>query len=238
MDNANYVILGQQRAALRRLDIIANNIANISTTGFRREDTVFSEYIHQLDVAGGQVSAVDTGAGYTDLSQGALKRTGNTFDVSLEGEGWFQVETPAGERLTRDGRFLLNNASELVTKDGYRVLDEGGAPIFVPPDATAVHIASDGTISADSLPVARLGVMTAAATTLTRESSTLFASPDIQPLTDPRLAQGFLETANVNPVYEITALIEVQRAYEQARSLMEAEDSRITQTIRTLGRQA
>ncbi len=238
MDNGTYVVLGQQRAALRRLDMIANNVANMSTTGYRREDTVFSEYVHQLDVVGGQVSAVNTGAGYTDLSQGALKRTDNPLDVSIEGDGWFLVEAPNGERLTRDGNFLLNTQGELVTKEGFRVMDEGGAPIFVPPDAVAVHVADDGTISADGQPVARLGVMIADPATLSREAGTLFSSPDIEPHLDPRIAQGFVETANVNPVREITALIEVQRAYEQARAILDAEDERVTQTIRTIGRQA
>lgn len=238
MDNSGYIILGQQRATLRRLDMIANNVANMSTTGFRREDTIFSEYISALDVAGGQISAVNTGAGFTDLSQGAMKRTGNPLDLSIDGDGWFLVETPNGERLTRDGRFLLNDASEVVTKDGFRVLDDGGAPIFIPPDAKAVSIASDGTISANGLPVGQIGIVTADPLTLTREGSTLFASPDNQPSENPKLAQGFLESGNVNPVSEITALIQVQRAYEQARSMLDAEDERILQTIRTLGRQA
>lgn len=238
MDNATYVVLGQQRATLRRFDMIANNIANISTTGFRREDTVFSDYVQQLDVPGGQVSAVNTGAGYTDLSQGALKRTGNSLDVAIEGEGWFLVESPDGEALTRDGAFSLNPQGEVVTKDGLRVLDAGGAPIFVPPDAGDVHISADGTISADGEPVSQLGIVSTDPTTLTRGAGTLFTSPDFEPVIYPRLSQGFLEASNVNPVSEITALIGAQRAYEQGRAILDAEDDRIMRTIRTLGRQA
>jgi len=239
MANASYVALSQGQALLKRLDLVANNVANMSTAGFRREGTVFSEYVRQLDVNGEVLSLVNTTAGFTDLSQGALKQTGNSLDVGLEGDGWFLVASADGDRLTRDGRFSTNSAGELVTYDGLQVLDEGGASLFIPPDAKAISISRDGTISADGQPLGKLAVVEAPPHTLTREGSLLFRAEDgVTPVEDPRILQGFTEASNVNPVKEITQLIEVQRAYDQVVSLLESEDERIRGAITSIGRPA
>ena len=174
---------------------------------------------------------------FTNFSQGQLSQTGGTFDFGVQGEGFFQIETPQGIRLTRAGSFIAGGQNELMTTNGHRVLDPGGAPIFIPPDAKDIRVGEDGTISADGAPVAQLGVVTVEdVNLLTREANQYFVPVgEVVPLENPSVFQGFIEQSNVNPIMEITRLIEVQRAYERGQKLMDREDERIRTAIRTLG---
>lgn len=238
MDNTGYTTLARQSGLLAEMRTVANNIANMSTAGYRREGVIFSEFVH--DLAPGQPS-LSMAAGRvraTDLGQGALRQTGGTFDLAIEGEGFFLVETPQGPRLTRNGAFLSRPDGELTTAAGHRLLDAGGAPVFAPPTARAISIASDGTLSADGRPVAQIGLWTASsALEMERAAGAQFTPGDGPvPLEGGRILQGFLEDANVNPVTEIARMIAVQRAYEQGQTLLEREDERIRSVLRTLGR--
>ena len=215
----------------------ANNVANMATTGFRAEGLVFAEMVKAMPVEGGSVSMTDARVRYTDYLQGELAKTGGSLDLGIQGEGFFQVEAPEGLRLTRGGAFLSNAANELVTSLGHRVLDQGGAPIFVPPDASVITVSEDGTVGADGRPVAQIGVVTVEdKTTLMREGSSYFrADGEVVPVENPSVFQGFLEQSNVNPVSAISRLVELQRAYEMGQSLIDSEDQRIKNVIRTLG---
>lgn len=236
MDDAIYVALTRQRGLAQEAATIANNIANISTTGYRREGLVFSEYIAK-EGAGPSISMGDLGARYYDAGYGVVQTTGGPLDLAIEGRGFFLVETPSGERLTRAGAFMPSPESELVTPDGHRVLDEGGAPIFLPPEARAITVGSDGTVSADGQFVARIAVVDAEQVGLRREGSIFFVPTEgFDPVEGARVRQGALEASNVNPIVEIARLIEVQRAYERSHSLLEGEDERISAAVRTLGR--
>lgn len=238
MDTPTYVSLSRQSGLLKELQLTANNVANIATTGYRSEGLIFAEMVETLPTDGGAVAMTDARVRYTDFTQGELARTGGTFDFGLQGEGFFQIETPQGLRLSRAGSFLPDAANELVTSDGYRVLDLGGAPIFVPPGANDIEVASDGTMSADGQPIAQLGIVTVEDQELmTREGGQFFVPPegDLLPAETASVFQGFIEQSNVNPVVEIARLIEVQRAYEQTQKMIEREDERIRNTIRTLG---
>ena len=215
----------------------ANNVANMATTGFRAEGLVFAEMVKAMPVEGGSVSMTDARVRYTDYLQGELAKTGGSLDLGIQGEGFFQIESPDGLRLTRGGAFLSNAANELVTSQGHRVLDQGGAPIFIPPDASVISVSEDGTVGADGRPVAQVGVVTVEdKSSLIREGNTYFrADGDIVPVENPSIFQGFLEQSNVNPVASISRLVELQRAYEMGQSLMDSEDQRIRNVIRTLG---
>ncbi|MFV0360853.1 flagellar hook-basal body complex protein [Tropicimonas sp.] len=236
--SSGYVTLSRQVGLFAEMGTIANNIANMSTAGFRREGVVFTEYVTRGAPGGESVSMAAAHARRIDLSQGTLDRTGGAFDLAIEGDGFFMVSTPNGERLTRAGVFQPNDAGDLVTADGYFVLDEGGAPIFVPPDAGAVTVAPDGTISAGGRPLARLALVRPVdGADLEREGSALIATQDgLEPVPDSKILQGFVEASNVNPVAEITRMIEVQRAYELGQALAEREGERLTNVIKTLGR--
>jgi flagellar basal-body rod protein FlgF len=146
------------------------------------------------------------------------------------------VDTAAGPRLTRAGAFTPSEAGELVNPDGHRLLDLGGAPVFVPPDARDIGIGADGTLSADGVPVAQIGlVVPEDPTSLRHEAGTLFSAGETLPASG-RMRQGFLEDSNVSPVPEIARMIAVQRAYELGQRFLDAEDSRIRSVVQTLGK--
>lgn len=235
MDNAGYATLTRMSGLLREMDIVANNIANMSTTGFRRESVIFAEFIRDTGPAEPSLSMGLANARASDLTQGALTRTNGTFDLAIEGPGFFLVETPGGERLTRAGAFTPNEVGDIVTPDGHRLLDEGGAPVFVPPDAASVSIAADGTLSADGQPLGRIGLfMPADPLDLARVEGVAFAAPAGAETIEGRMLQGFIEESNVNAVTEIARMIEVQRAYELGQGFLDKEDERIRSALRTL----
>ncbi len=238
MENAIYATLTRQTGLMRELQVIANNIANASTSGFKAEGVMFSEHIDALDGDAASLSMAFARVRNTDFSQGSLAQTGGTFDVAIEGEGFFLVQTPAGERLTRAGAFTPNADGDLVTMDGYPVLDAGGAPVFIPQGLGQIGIAADGTISAQGRPIGQIGVFTPSNPDgLKREGSLLFDAPDgFEPAADARVLQGFVENANVNSISQISRMIEVQRAYEMGQTFLDNEDQRIRGLIRAMGR--
>ncbi|MDR0809017.1 MAG: flagellar hook-basal body complex protein [Gemmobacter sp.] len=235
MSVSGYATLTRQIGLERELQAIANNIANGSTTGFRREGVVFSEYVRRLD-DGPSVSMAWASARNVDLTQGEPEQTGGSFDFAIKGEGFFLVETPQGNRLTRAGHFTPSAEGELVNPDGYRLLDQGGAPVFVPPDAGSVSLAADGTLSAAGAPLARIGLWQPAdPLTLRHEGGTLFVADGEVPAEGATLSQGYLEGSNVSPVFELARMIEVQRAYELGQSFLDREDDRLRTVIQKLG---
>ena len=240
MSNPISVLLSKQIGLRQQVDVIANNVANISTTGFKREDLAFASHIERLDLPGDSLALAKVQSSHTDFRPGALARTGNAFDFAIEGAGFFAVETAAGVRYTRDGRFGTNQLGELVTSTGHRVLDEGGAPILIPAEISDLTISSDGVLSGpDGAAFGALGVRQLPEGFLRREADGLFVA-DAEPelAVDARVVQGFLESSNVNPVQELTDLIEAQRAYERGRAMVDSEHERIRQMIEKLDHQA
>lgn len=237
MENAIYTSLTRQSGLIREMQVVANNIANLSTTGFRREGVIFSEYVKRLEDAP-SLSMARASARLVDLSQGELSRTGGDFDFAIQGDGFFLIETPDGQHLSRAGHFTPNAEGELVNPDGYRLLDAGGAPIFVPPDVGSVSLANDGTLSAQGVPLAQIGLWQPAdPISLRHVQGTLFNADAAEPMEEPGLIlQGYLESSNVNPMAEIARMIEVQRAYEMGQKLLDREDERIRNTVQTLGK--
>ena len=237
MDNAIYAALTRQTGLMREMRTVANNMANSSTTGFRREGVVFSEHMTSLGQGRETLSMANAHGREVDLTPASLTQTGGTFDLALERDGFFMVETPDGNRLTRAGAFLMSPEGELINGDGYRVLDDGQAPIALPPGTRSIGIGPDGTISADGQPVGRVGVFDQPDRALLKHfGGTLFSAEGAQPIADPVVRQGFLEASNVQPVSEIARMIEVQRAYELGQSFLQGEDERIRSAIVALTR--
>lgn len=234
MENAIYAALTRQSGLMREMQVVANNIANIGTTGFRAEDVGYSEFI-QRTRAGPSVSMAAARVRMTSLIQGGMRQTGGPLDLAIEGAGFFLIQTPEGERLTRAGSFSASAAGEMVTPDGHRVLDAGGAPVFIPPGLD-LSIAADGTVSAGGQPLTQIGLVRPVDPNgLIREGGVMFRSEaGIEPVEDGRVLQGFLESSNVDPVSQIARMIEVQRAYELGQSFLDSEDERIRAALKSI----
>lgn len=237
MENAGYVVLSRQSGLIDEMRVVANNIANAATTGYRQEGLVFSEYVDAGD-GRSSLSMAEANVRNTSRAQGALTETGGAFDLAIEGDGYFLIETPGGERLTRAGNFSPNAFGELVNADGHRVLDAGGAPIIVPPDSTGLRIASDGTISNQDGTIGQIGIVVPGDPMgLIREDGVKFrADGGTEPAENIRLLQGFLEGSNVNPILQVARMVEIQRGYELGQSFLNAEDERIRQAVKVFVR--
>lgn len=236
MDASGYVTLSRQSGLLHQMESIANNIANASTTGFKREGTIFSEYIART----GDGPSLSMGFGNTrvvDVQQAGVSATGGNLDFAVEGSGFFLIDTPQGQMLTRAGSFTPGPDGTLQTADGFAVLDGSGSSIFIPPDAKNIGLAQDGTLSADGVPLTKLGLWQPSdPLTLTHQQGTLFSASGYQPAQGAKLMQGYLEESNVDPISEVAKMISVQRAYELGQSFMDREDDRSRTVIQTLGR--
>lgn len=243
MENALTAALSRQIVLSRALEMTANNIANQTTAGFKAERVEFREYLARAPGAGGDnalVSLVYDPDSYTDFSAGGMDATYNDLDFAIEGDGFFGVETDAGLRYTRDGRFSMNAEGELVTRSGARVLDQGGGPILIDPEAGPLVLSNDGALQQNGTNIGALGVFRfEEPRALRKEGANLFAA-DAEPLSapSPRIRQGFVETSNVAPIAAITDMIEIMRAYEQAARVIESSDELARNTIRTLSQAA
>ncbi|MBR9841775.1 MAG: flagellar hook-basal body complex protein [Rhodobacteraceae bacterium] len=235
MDNTAYAALTRQNGLLREMSVIANNIANTATTGFREEGLLFSEYVHQTET-GPSVSMALGNVQHSSLRQGGLAPTGGRLDLAIEGDGFFMVQTSDGNRLTRSGNFTTNAEGTLVTNDGWPVLDANEGPIFIPPDATDLAFSSDGTFSSDGKPLGILGIFNAEnPLDLRRENGVLFKTDaPVEASTTSKLLQGYLEDSNVDPVGQLARMVQVQRAYEMGQSFLDAENERVKTAVQTL----
>ena len=231
------IALSRQSGLDREMRVIANNLANMSTTGYRREGVIFSESVQGSASGSDSVSMTSLNAHFSDEALGTMRTTGGSLDLAIEGPGYFQIEGAGGARLTRAGAFLRDAGGQVVNAAGEFLLDSGGAPILLPPGSVDIAISSDGTMTAAGDPVAQLGIFAPApGASFEREDGVRFRSDQpFEPLIDGRIMQGQLEGANVSAVGEMTRMIEVQRAYEFSQALQEREDERQRSVVRTLG---
>ena len=241
MENTLLIALSHQLAAYRSMDVIANNLANLSTPAFKRESVKFEELVSQVAPSEGQTGSQsisfvkDTGV-TRDLNEGRLDHTAAPFDVAINGHGYFAVQTANGERYTRNGHFTLDGAGQLVTSSGDPVLGDGG-PITIAADDGDVTIASDGTVSGKKGQISKLKIVNFAdERALTKEGANLYNTTQAStPATGFRLAQGMLEASNVEPVIEISKMIDVMRAYQATSSLTQSHEDLMRQAIDKLG---
>jgi len=241
MENAQLIGLSRQIALQRQMDVVANNIANINTTGFKSEQLLFEEYL--MPVAKDRdFPTLDQPLSYTedwttihDMAGGALVQTDNPLDVALDGEGFLAVETPQGERYTKSGSLAIDATGTLVDLNGNPVLGNGG-PIQFAAGETDIAIGEDGSISSSAGQKGRLRIVEFADPQATeREGSNLWSGTDPIDATATRVLQGSIEKSNVNGVGEMTEMIRVQRAYESVASLISKQDDQRRTAIQKLG---
>ena len=233
MSMSVYAALARQDGLSKEIEVVANNLANSSTVGYKADRAIFVEYIVPAGPDTPSVSMGTLAAHAFELTQAALKFTGGQFDVALQGEGYFQIQTDQGVRLTRAGSFQLSPEGVMIDPFGNPVLGFGG-PITIPEDATSVEIAGNGTISANGQLVDQIALVVPNGE-LERDTNTMFTAPGgTDQAENVTLIQGALEQSNVSPVLEIARMIEVQRAYEAGQAMLEREDQRLNQTIEAL----
>jgi flagellar basal-body rod protein FlgF len=242
MQNALFVGVSSQAALQRQLDVIANNMANVSTTGFKARDTRFQEYLMPVASADSftgsdrRVSYVIDQGTVLNLAQGPIEQTGNPLHVAIRGEAFLAVQTPQGERYTRNGALEINAQGQIVTSDGNPVLGEGG-PIAINPQETGLSIGADGTVSTNFGVRGRLRLVAFAnPQRLTSEGGNLYASPaPAQPAgLQARLEAGALERSNVRPVVEMTRLMDLNRSYATVSNMITRLDDLRGTAIRRL----
>lgn len=243
MQNATLVALSGQIALQRKLDVIANNVANMDTAGFKRVSLDFEEttmpkasatLFPRRDRDNRFVRELAT---VHDFSAGSVEVTGNDLDVAIEGDsGFFVIGTPAGERYTRAGDFAIDSTGRLVTSDGKPVLSDGGEVTFSA-EETNVAIAHDGTISSSAGLKGKLRIADFPdSTVLAKDGDNLYsASAAPQAPAYVRVRQGALEKSNVSGVQELTAMLDVQRAYERISNLVKQQNDTSTRAIERLG---
>jgi flagellar basal-body rod protein FlgF len=240
MENAQLVSLSRQIALQRQMDVVANNMANINTTGFKAEDMLFQQF--NMPVAADNDFRGDQSVAYTqdwatihDMTNGPLDQTGNPLDVALEGPGFLSVHTAAGTRYTRSGSLAINSSGTLVELGGNAVLSDGGEVHFDPAD-TDIAIGKDGTITTSQGVKGKLTISEFVnSQQLSREGNNLWSGVNPTAPKDTQLVQGSIERSNVSGVNEMAQMIRVQRAYEQLATLMQQQDQLRTNAVQKLG---
>lgn len=239
MESTLIVALSRQMTARDQVEVIANNIANVNTSAYKGERTVFNEFL--TDGRGQDVVSFPRYTGLRrEMQEGAISATGNSLDVALRGNGFFTIDTAAGLRYSRDGHFSLNAQGQLVTSRGQIVLSDADQPIVMPEGSGNVTISRDGTISAGEQQVARLKVVNFEnAQRLERTGDGLYATdaPTV-PATGTEILQGSLESSNVQPILEITRMIDASRVYQSAQKIINSEDERMRKAIEKLAKVA
>lgn len=238
MQDGLYVALSSQIALEKRLNTIADNVANSSTIGFRATGVRFEDVVSGLGEK--SLSFASPGDTYISDITGPMSETGNPFDFAIQGDAWFAIETPVGTVMTRDGRFSMIDTGQLVTIEGYPVLDAGGAPLQLDPRNGPPQAGADGVLRQDGNLVGAIGLYTfePGVNFVRYGNSGIVPSREPEPIVDRidvGVAQGFLEESNVNPVLEMTRLIMVQRAFENTAALIRDSESTMRDAIKTLG---
>lgn len=241
MQVAGLVLIAHQDALMRAMDVVSNNLANSTTTGFKRQDILFDTLVSR-PAANEQIHFGVDRSTFRNAAQGPMQMTGNTFDLAIQGVGYFPIQTKSGTRYTRNGSFQLNMDGDIVTDEGYKLLGDGDQPLTIPVDATDIHISSDGVVTGlQAGSKIEIGKLRAAKFSreqdLKEEGSGLYASSEMPtPDTDSTFVQGMLEQSNVNSVSEMTRMIAISRYFEISAHLLDLDNQRQLSAISRLSK--
>lgn len=237
MENTGYVALSFAVGLERKMSVVANNIANVDTAGYKSSHVLFNEYVVK-NTRQPPLSMMNDIGNYRNAAPGPIQVTGNPLDVALEGNGFLAVMTPEGERYTRNGTLRLDVQGQLITSAGDQVVDEGGKPIIIPAGSGQINITPEGTISTDQGDVGAFKIVRFDdPQSLVPIGDTLYET-DQAPIIDEntRVTQGAVEGSNVNSVMEMTNMIEVMRKYQSVARLLQNEHDSQINMIQKLGR--
>lgn len=238
MQSAMYVALSGQQVLQRQLEIVANNVANMNSAGFRAETVRFDSLLSTSEPD--LVHFANIGETSPSQAQGTLTNTGNSLDVALSGPGWFAIETPSGVAYTRDGRLEMDPFGEIRSVAGHAVLDASQAPILANPNGGPLEITPDGQIRQDGAALGNIGVFELPEGSITArfENTAFFANVEglpIAPGNTTKVLQGFSESSNVNGVEEIANLMAITRTFESLTSTLRDAENALNQAVRELG---
>jgi flagellar basal-body rod protein FlgF len=238
MESATYISLSAQTSLRRKMDVIANNIANASTPAYKTERMLFAEFLTP-EQGGEPLSFVRDFATSHDTSQGPITQTSNQLDVALQGNGYLKVQTPGGVRYTRNGHFALDAQRQLTNAQGEPVLDQGDRPITIPDNVPEIVIGKDGTVTTSQGEAGQLGLVKFdSEKNLVPAGGGLFVTEDTPQTVDGsvQVLQGMIEGSNVQPVVEMTRLMAVSRDYTAAQNMLDGEHERMKAAIDALGK--
>lgn len=242
METASYIGLSLQSALKRQMNVVSNNLANMNTPAYKGQHMLFQEYLNgpgrTPTGSASDLSMVMDQAVVRDSRPGPIEQTGNPLDVAIEGDGFLVVDTVGGPRYTRSGHLALNSERTLVDSNGLPVLDDGDQPIRIPANATGITIDGDGNISASTGPIGRIRMVTFADEFgLTPLGGGLYVTNEVPAdAEEANLVQGAIEGSNVQPIAEMTQMIEIARAYQKTQGFIQSEHERLRTAIRQLGK--
>jgi flagellar basal-body rod protein FlgF len=237
MENSGHISLSSQMVLRRQLEVVANNLANITTNGYRAERLVFAEQVREAQ-NGDNLSFVHGLATVRDLTEGQKAGTGGDLDFAIAGKGFFEVEGEAGAYYTRNGAFRLNEEGELVTRDGYKVLGEGGSSIRLTFTDGPIAVGKDGVISDGDGPIGKIKVVTFDnEQSLAKLRGGLYDADGQTPeaADNYEIMQGFLEQSNVVGIAEMTRMMQIVQNYKSTSKLVDEEHERQRRAIEVLG---
>jgi flagellar basal-body rod protein FlgF len=240
MDNTSYVALSRQSALQKQMDVIANNMANLNTVGFKSEEMM----VAQADVKtksdttpfGRQVSFVRDLGTVRDPKEGALTKTGAPLDVAIHGSGYFTLDSPGGARYTRAGHFRLDENGMIVSGDGMPVMQANGTPIIVAPNEAQINIAGDGTVSTENGQIGQMRIVSFDNEQDLKNDGdgTYITTATANTVARPNLTQGMLEDSNVEAISQMTTMLTVMRSYQSIQNILDNEQDRIMKAMPVL----
>jgi len=223
MENLNYIGLSQQMALSHQMDVVANNIANMSTPGYKSQDLLFREYVNQAPSGIDKFSQVQDYGTYRDTHEGTLTKTSNKLDVAIQGDGYIAVQTAQGVRYTRNGSFSLDSTGNIVTQNGDQVLGSNGNPLALQGDSHDINIMQDGEISTEKGGVGTFKIVDFDnPQALVAVGGGLYDAQGATeiPVAKPQVMEGFVEGSNVQPITEMNKMINISRMYQAVQKML------------------
>ena len=237
MENLNYIGLSQQMSLYHQMDVVANNIANMNTPGFKSQNLLFKEYLNNTAQEGEKIAQVQDYGTYRDTKQGSLTQTSNNLDIAVQGDGYFAVQTPQGIRYTRDGAFSIGATGNIVTQSGYQVVSSDGNPITIQQGTARITIMTNGEVATETGTIGKLKLVNFAnEQSLVATGGGLYdaqGAPE-QNVDKPHVLQGFLESSNVQPITEMNKMISITRLYQAVQHMLMTDHDNARQMIQKL----